>query len=69
MKCMVCEHPDWGFVECYREVTGIEYKLLQRLCEEHTNKIIAEDLKIGMKGTEPEPEQPKLTLKQIREKI
>ena len=66
---MVCEHPDWGFVECYREVVGIEYKLLQRLCEEHTNKIIAEDLKVGMKGT-PKPEDPpKLTQEQIRDNV
>lgn len=66
---MVCEHPDWGFIECYKEVTGVEYKLLERLCEKHTNKIIAEDLTVGMKGTPPEPEKPKLTLEQIRERI
>jgi hypothetical protein len=66
---MVCEHPDWGFVECYREVTGIDYKLLERLCDKHKHKIIAEDLTIAMKKSECEPEKPKLTLKQISEYI
>ena len=67
--CMVCEHPDWGFVECYREVVGIEYKLLQRLCEKHTNKILAEDLKVGMEGTPKPEDSPKLTQEQIRDNI
>ena len=65
---MVCEHPGWGFVDCYREVCGIEYKLLERLCEYHTNKIIAEDLTIGMKGTQIK-EPRKLTLEEIRDNI
>ena len=66
--CMVCEHPDWGFIECYREVTGIEYKLLDRLCEYHTNKIIAEDLTTGMKDTKIE-EPKKLTIDEIRDRV
>ena len=51
MNCMVCEHPDWGFMECYREVTGLEYKLLERLCDVHKPKIIALELtnEIGTK--------------------
>ncbi len=44
MNCMVCEHPDWGFKECYREVTGIEIRMLERLCEKHTTKILAKQI-------------------------
>lgn len=65
---MVCEHPDWGFIECYREVTGIEYKLLERLCEKHTNKIIAEDLTIGINSPTEKPVK-KLTNKEIIDHI
>lgn len=66
---MVCEHPDWGFVECYREVTGVEYKLLERLCDIHRHKIIAEDLTIAMNKPESKTEKPKKTLEELRNYI
>lgn len=66
---MVCEHPNWGFVECYREVTGLEHKLLERLCDEHRHKIIAEDLTIAMNTPKPEIEKPKKTLEELRDYI
>lgn len=61
MKCMACEHPDWGFIECYREVTGIEWRLLERLCEKHKNKILALEITEEINIPKPEPKKkPKL---------
>lgn len=68
MKCMVCENPKWTFIECYREVSGLEYKLLQRLCDEHKSKILAMEITEEIKTKEVK-EKPKLTLEQMRDKL
>lgn len=58
-SCMVCENPDWSFIECYREVSGLEYKLLQRLCEKHKTKILAMEILDDMVKKQ-EPKKPTL---------
>lgn len=64
--CMICENPDWSFIDCYREVTGIEYKLLERLCENHKNKILAIEI---LDNIEQEKEHEKPTLEQMKNNL
>lgn len=63
---MVCENPDWSFIECYREVSGLQDKLLQRLCEKHTTKILAMEILDDMVK---EPERKKPTLEEMKRNL
>jgi hypothetical protein len=65
---MVCEHPDWDWMDCYREVAGIEYKLLERLCDKHKTKILAMEITHDLKTTKTDNRE-KPTIEQMRNNL